>query len=354
MKKVGDNMGGKSHRKKHRESKEDHHDICSTTCIAVPKVYDWIIHSNHENKKAGIPEDCYKKIKPYLNKCKKVTVSCTEIPKKRCCEILDVKPASTGDPQAKLITLSQQFFFYVTFYQDSKPIPDCCFTVPISFINHIILCYPEGTDIHCEVTDLTCHAVVNAALEDTVMLDVFICQEITVEAEVKLEVDATFCSPRKEIPMEDVFCKPSSIPEPCPGIYPPDQEDCKGCVSLYRRKRKVYVKDEPVYGELTVDYENQHLEVDFYSTSCRYGKQSFSFSATTCHTPDCHDDCEKLTVSGKGHLHIGKHHKETAWFKLTLYNKSNSFSLIIEDADHHCELIFIKKVRAKVDVSCSC
>lgn len=330
-------------------------DNLSTECIVVPKVFDWFIHSNHKNQKIPIPESCYDKVKPFLRKCKKITASCREVPNKRFCEVIDEKPVSVDRPDAKLVTLSQHFVFCIELCDEERLVPHCSFTVPVNVIDSVILCYPACTHIYSEVTEITCHAIVNERWEDMLVLDFFFCQEITVEAEVKLEIEAKYCKPRKEIPVEDIaYCQHDFIPDQCSGIFPSNKKECHGSASAYREKTKVRINDILVYGELTMDYKDHTLEVNFRALSCKkkYGKQSFAFFSTSCQEPSCDDSCHTLTVTGEGELRISKHYKMSAYYKLILDQQTNTFSLVVKDKDSNVDLVIIKNSKADVDIWC--
>ncbi|MGP4070097.1 hypothetical protein [Halobacillus sp. B29] len=94
----------------------------------------------------------------------------------------------------------------------SEPIPFC-------FFEFVILCAPAGTDVVCNVTDFDCQACVNCLDGAFESLDInfAICQSIQIVADVVVEQEIGFCSPRDVIiPDRCSF----TMPNQCPVIFP--------------------------------------------------------------------------------------------------------------------------------------
>ncbi len=87
-------------------------------------------------------------------------------------------------------------------------------------VEKFFLCAPPGTFLQCEITDFQCDATLCCNPDGTFnQVDVHInmCQNIQMEATVKLEITADFCQPRQELPFE---CPPLQVPPQCPEVFP--------------------------------------------------------------------------------------------------------------------------------------
>lgn len=103
-----------------------------------------------------------------------------------------------------------------------------------SVLESFVLCYPDGTDLWCRITKIVCRIpsgtiLLNCPAPESFDLEVIFCVDIQVEAEVKLEVLAKFCSPRgNDLIAPEVIdeCDPISFPAQCPDIFPRPNCDC--------------------------------------------------------------------------------------------------------------------------------
>lgn len=95
----------------------------------------------------------------------------------------------------------------------SKPIP---FAVTQNFL----LCAPEGTELDCEVF-ADCEATLITSNDLTLLeISVMLCVDIQMEADVKLEIEAKFCTPREEIAEPIALCPTNEFPPQCPEVFP--------------------------------------------------------------------------------------------------------------------------------------
>jgi hypothetical protein len=96
--------------------------------------------------------------------------------------------------------------------------------VPFFVAEKFFLCAPPGTVVKCHITEFECDSLIrcdaNGNLEQ-VDISITVCQEIQMEAPVKIEIAATTCEPRAEI---QVSCLPVVFPESCPMVFPPGTE----------------------------------------------------------------------------------------------------------------------------------
>ncbi|MGE6716958.1 hypothetical protein ACQKGD_06210 [Peribacillus frigoritolerans] len=201
-------------------------------CIHVTKVYDWVVLTNRDRNKVQIPEECFAAIEDARHDGNTITATCSEVVGTRDCDFIGAIPATIvpNVPGAQIVSLAFHVHIRVQFFCNGEPLPGCNFVVPVSFMDEVILCFPEGTKINCNIFDVQCTVVLNQMLGDMVVLDVIMCKDVQVEAKVKLEVEAKFCGPRRIIPIpEDGFeCPIPPFPQQCPTFFPTENCLCQG------------------------------------------------------------------------------------------------------------------------------
>ncbi|MFJ7469946.1 hypothetical protein ACIQWI_15490 [Peribacillus frigoritolerans] len=204
-------------------------------CIRVTKVYDWVVLTNRDRNKVQIPEECFAAIEDARHEGNTITATCSEVVGTRSCDFIGAIPADIpGVPGAQIVSLAFHVHIRVQFFCNGEPLPGCNFVVPVSFMDEVILCFPEGTEINCNIFDVQCTVVLNQMLGDMVVLDVTMCKDVQVEAEVKLEVEAKFCGPRPVIPIEEdgFVCPTPRFPQQCPTFFPTDNCQCQGAADF--------------------------------------------------------------------------------------------------------------------------
>jgi hypothetical protein len=97
-------------------------------------------------------------------------------------------------------------------------------TIPWFVAEKFFLCAPPGTTLNCHITDFECDALLVCSTPPSgpstfqeLKISINMCQDIQMEAEVKLEITAAFCAPRAEIPFT---CPPRTFPTQCPDVFP--------------------------------------------------------------------------------------------------------------------------------------
>ena len=92
--------------------------------------------------------------------------------------------------------------------------------IPFATAQTFLLCAPEGTALDCRITFFECDASL-VCTSDFSQLDVSVtlCLDVQMEADVKLEVEARFCKPRKEIEAA-TLCPTDIFPPQCPEVFP--------------------------------------------------------------------------------------------------------------------------------------
>jgi hypothetical protein len=150
-----------------------------------------------------------------------------------CTEIAQPEGRATGTftlPNGETVTLQKVKVLKKGFVvvRVTNPQGQQCTSQPIPFAvaEKFFLCAPPGTFLQCEITDFECDANLicrpgaSPGTFQFQQLDISInmCQNIQMEALVKLEITADFCAPRPELPF---VCPPLAFPPQCPTIFPP-------------------------------------------------------------------------------------------------------------------------------------
>ncbi len=188
--------------------------------------------------------------------------------------------------------------------------------VNASVFESFVLCFPDGTDLFCKVSKIFCRipsgtVLLNTPAPESFDIEITFCLDIQVEAEVKLEVLAKFCSPRdNDLIAPDVIdqCPKVEFPEQCPDIFPRPNCDC----SAEGEASGDTGSDATESGRLAVLVDicpdcslvDSSLRASFRDTDNDDGSDSFNFTADTFDQGSlcCEDtkDGLKLIISGEG------------------------------------------------------
>jgi hypothetical protein len=315
-------------------------------CIRVNKIYDWVVLSNRDRNKVPIDPDLFAAIETCRHNGNAVTATCEEVIGSRICNIVGHRPANIpGIASAQIVTLAQDVHFLVTFLCGTTVIGTQL--IPVAFIDDVILCFPEGTTINCQIFDTACTVVFNEMLGNMLLLEVVVCKDVQVEAEVKLEVEAKFCGPRQVIPIEELAPQCDRFPlfpEQCPEFFPAENCLCRGSASL-SDVRTITVTSgaglAPVTGTLTLNtticdnctLSESDLTVRFQDIPGGEDpnvNQSFNFFATRFNQPTC-TPAGTLTVTGVGTFTLAGQQPVNASFTLILNDAANTVQLFISD-----------------------
>ncbi|PEF39500.1 hypothetical protein CON84_08805 [Bacillus sp. AFS094228] len=315
-------------------------------CIRVTKVYDWVVLTNRDRNKVQIPEECFAAIEDARHDGNTITATCSEVVGTRSCDFIGAIPANIPTvPGAQIVSLAFHVHIRVQFFCNGDPIPGCNFVVPVSFMDEVILCFPEGTEINCNIFDVQCTVVLNQMLGDMVVLDVTMCKDVQVEAEVKLEVEAKFCGPRPVIPIEEdgFICPTPRFPQQCPTFFPTLNCDCQGSAD-FTGEATISVVEGGIGGLTTGQLDltalvcdqctlsGSRIQVTFLDTlgPTPIGTpdadidQSFTFTATDFNQPVCDLAAGTLTVTGTGTITPAGGLPENASFSLALTDSDPS------------------------------
>lgn len=314
-------------------------------CIRVTKVYDWVVLTNRDRNKVQIPEECFAAIEDARHDGNTITATCSEVVGTRSCDFIGAIPANIPNvPGAQIVSLAFHVHIRVQFFCNGEPLPGCNFVVPVSFMDEVILCFPEGTEINCNIFDVQCTVVLNQMLGDMVVLDVTMCKDVQVEAEVKLEVEAKFCGPRPVIPIEEdgFVCPTPRFPQQCPTFFPTLNCDCQGAAD-FSGEATITVTEGLIGGGLTTGQldltalvcdqctlSGSSIQVTYIDTlgptpigtPDAEGDQSFTFTANDFNQPTCVLDAAGLvvglTATGTGIITPAGGVPENATFTLIL------------------------------------
>ncbi|OLO35934.1 hypothetical protein BTR23_16100 [Alkalihalophilus pseudofirmus] len=232
-----------------------------TLCIKVPKVYDWVTRQadifRTFNRQTGLDDldfECTNGFTPEADPCLILNGGNGNSTLGINCDNLNVECIITDafgnpvDPEAdngiickeitdprnresfeftlngETVTLQKVKVLKKGFFriQVSNGNGVVCISAPQSFatVEKFYLCAPRGTTLQCHITDFQCEAVLCCRDDGTfeqVDVSINMCQNIQMEAIVKLEITADFCQPRQEIPFE---CPPLQVPPQCPEVFP--------------------------------------------------------------------------------------------------------------------------------------
>lgn len=209
-------------------------------CIRVEKVYDWSTAQLQDQREISPPIDCITALEAFMvaNPGVLIQASCTSpipdlsvpiVPSPApafcptdllcCLEIGREDVTLTDGTQAQLVATVSSVPLHIVLSGDSTII--CEFDTHVKLFEKDVLCAPTGTQVLCRITQIICDAVF--LNPDQLVVNVSICKELQVEAEVKLEVIAAFCRPRAPISLDilPLPCPPiGQFPPQCPTIFP--------------------------------------------------------------------------------------------------------------------------------------
>ncbi|WNC16624.1 hypothetical protein [Brevibacillus brevis] len=280
-------------------------------CIRVNKVYDWVVLANSYRNKVALPDDCRALVDAAIRAGQEITISCVEpVAPGPTCNVVSIRRESIVVGGTTVRVGVVRFVFGATVlvrvFADGTPL--CEFTTTVQFDQEVVLCLPEPLDennVVCRISALECNPVGNVLLGGMVQLDVIVCVEVQVEAEVKLEVLAKFCSPRPNnipvpSPTPSFRCPPFVFPPQCPPIFPVANCDCQASVNALVPSVGVSIGVPLVAAVGTIqliadicpvcDPSSSSFTFNFFDNilpDALPGDQSFSFSPTSISSPTC-------------------------------------------------------------------
>lgn len=289
-------------------------------CIRVNKVYDWVVLANSYRNKIALPDDCRALVDAAIRAGQDITISCLEpIAPGPTCNVVSIRRENIIVNGTTVRVGVVRFVFGATVvvrvFADSTPL--CEFSTTVQFDQEVVLCLPEPLDEHnivCRISAIECNPAGNVLFGGMVQLDVIVCVEIQVEAEVKLEVLAKFCSPRPNSipvpsPTPSFRCPPITFPPQCPQIFPVLNCDCQASVNALVPSIPVSVGIPLAAAVGTIqliadicpvcDPSSSSFTFNFFDNvlpDAPPGDQSFSFSPTSISSPTCITVLPGLTI----------------------------------------------------------
>lgn len=313
-------------------------------CIRVQKVYDWVTDALTVEKHFRFSSDQIKKIEQAM-----------EDPSRRPLRIVCKTPRtgqlfglntqdnhSHSDVYCEQVGQRQDVTVSVNGSFTEAQLVDLLFTagVKVSVVDRFgkevtnlncnvsvfepfVLCAPEGTEIFCKVTKVFCRiptgsVLLNSPCPPSFNLQVTFCVDIQVEAEVKLEVLAKFCSPREndiEAPEMGEQCPEITFPEQCPDIFPRQGTECsaKADVSGFTTDEATEQGKIGIHANIAPNFNlaNSQFAMDFYDKDTSDGLdhltfQALEFDRQSLSCEPCYDEGKLLKVSGVGKTKSGR------------------------------------------------
>ncbi|WP_066174640.1 hypothetical protein [Bacillus marinisedimentorum] len=211
-------------------------------CIRVQKVYDWVMDAIGTDQEVAIPAGCMEAIEDAIEDGRTpLTVECEGLEPGTFPLLPKPQPEPEGNAicvissnirrlEGNLAVVKAVFRVRpLVIILDCEGEEICRFRPLINLFRKVVVCLPEEltTDnILCRITRVTCdeNFIADVAPDLGLQLEINVCFEIQVEAEVKLEVVSTgFCMPRDIIPVPPISqeCPDFTFPEQCFGVFPP-------------------------------------------------------------------------------------------------------------------------------------
>ncbi|HET7657110.1 MAG TPA: hypothetical protein VFK37_02380 [Bacillales bacterium] len=313
-------------------------------CIRVPKVYDWVTDTLSVSRNIEFTEEQRRKIENAMD-------DPSRRPLRIVCESPNVPPLfslnetghdcesnflceQVGEKRNVTVPIGGEFV--------DAQLVDLLFTTDIrikvvdrngrevvalnanaSVFESFVLCFPDGTTLMCDISKIFCRipsgtVLLNAPSPSSFTLEVTFCVDIQVEAEVKLEILARFCSPRaNDITAPEMVeqCPPITFPAQCNDIFPRPACECSasgeasgntGSEATEQGEAGVNVNICP-----NCSLTNTSLAFTFDDRDTSDGLKNFTFTASEFDPETL--DCKKvngglqLTISGSGETDTGEH-----------------------------------------------
>ncbi|QHE62502.1 hypothetical protein FHE72_16855 [Rossellomorea vietnamensis] len=174
-------------------------------CIAVDKVYDWVIATHNATQPIWLSEGCSEVVDELLRRGENIQVSCQLTP--AGCSVIGFERGTPG-----YVEIRGKATLQLTFSSRENEDESCTMTLPIFFEKQIAVCLPEGIDlgnVNCSIVNVKCGEKQGTLTQEQVQIQLIACLEIEILHPVILEVLGTFCTPRttvERIEEEDDMC----------------------------------------------------------------------------------------------------------------------------------------------------
>ncbi|WP_243385638.1 hypothetical protein [Bacillus kexueae] len=245
-------------------------------CIRVQKVYDWVVDSNRYTNKVPLPGGelgCAASVREAIEAgdTLRIEVITPDVPgtfplipkpqpdqkQTARADVVEVVNGEPGEPGR--VRVIWTVIVTVQVWNDTSADMLCEFDVPVQFDEDYAVCIPEPLDesnVLCRMTKIVARPTNRVFLGNMVELTIFICTEMQVEAEVKLEVLAKFCQPRPNdivipTPPEEE-CPLFEFPPQCPDIFPRQNCDCQAAADATTENQTVTFSSGAEVGDVSL------------------------------------------------------------------------------------------------------
>ncbi|WP_085521692.1 hypothetical protein [Tuberibacillus sp. Marseille-P3662] len=316
-------------------------------CIRVPKVYDWVTDTLTVTKNIAFDDEQMEAIERAMEdpgrRPLRIVCQTPETPPlfplnqsdSTLCEDNGFFCEQVGEKRDVTVPISGEFvdaqLVDLLFNTDVKiEVVDRygkCVTEAVldaAALESFVLCYPNGTDLLCRVSKIFCRIssgtlLLNSPCPRSFELEVTFCVDVQVEAEVKLEVLAKFCSPRNNdltAPEGIDQCPPIEFPEQCPDIFPRKNCDCQasGEASGFTGEDATEQGEVGILADICPNCSlvDSTFRLTFNDTDSSDGLRNLqftadSFDADSLECSECYGgDGLKVVVSGEGRTNDGR------------------------------------------------
>ncbi|MGG4496627.1 hypothetical protein [Brevibacillus reuszeri] len=198
------------------------------TYIRVPKLYDWVLTTSYARIPVAVPLHYRAMVYEAREAGRRISVQCIqgyepyspkEITCRTCRPIRRTTIYHAGNPVPMgIVQRLFQTTLTLLFFADCELLFE--FELPLELEDEIVLCIPEPLDqdnLVCRIVDFECTAQTGLLYDDKVVLHVFVCHEIRVEAVAVIEIMAQACKPRPNF----LPAPPRLLPLHCMPTSPP-------------------------------------------------------------------------------------------------------------------------------------
>ncbi|QHT47939.1 HYR domain-containing protein [Bacillus sp. SB49] len=123
-------------------------------CIKTQRVLDWVSFCKELERDIPIPAGCMEEIIACRNNGGKVSVECEMVEESTRSTVLEQGVLYPDNPD--LDTVSIRFNTKIRVYYFCGKSKICTFIVPLSFIDKLVCCYPEGSTVKSNILQVRC------------------------------------------------------------------------------------------------------------------------------------------------------------------------------------------------------
>ncbi|MCP3029451.1 HYR domain-containing protein, partial [Halobacillus sp. A5] len=125
-------------------------------CINVQRVHDWLVFCTELQTEVAIPAACNVAVFECTESGGEISIQCEAVPNSGRITILDDVRDVPGIPGARRVPIRFTILLQIQYFCGDVLV--CEFEAPACQVEEVILCYPEGSSIIAEVTEVQCLA----------------------------------------------------------------------------------------------------------------------------------------------------------------------------------------------------